>query len=310
MLRQWRVAMARYRYHHAIGLIAGLGGLATILWAIFSLWELLVRRRRPAARVPGTAPSTRSPRSVSPPRPRSPRRSWCSGSRPGGTPRCAPPVGILWDMVSFWPRVAHPLCPLPYGGRAVRAVAKRASELATEDLSEDGQGRRAPVRQHRALRAQPRFRHRRGGVRRAEGGSRSRVVRSLDPGRAGRGDHPQDLAGHLRLADPVHLCAAVPELLRLRPPAGDVRRHARDPVAQPLPLDGPVGRPRPQLAARGTHATAHDRYGPAVLLWNTMACADDCEGHRPERVDGPEIDGVCTDAGSSAPISGCATPDW
>ena len=40
------------------------------------------------------------------------------------------------------------------------------------------------------------------------------------------------------------------------------------------------------------HATAHDRYGPAVVLWNTVACADGCEGHRAERVDGPEIDGV------------------
>ncbi|XGX80654.1 hypothetical protein LQK93_03494 [Terrabacter sp. BE26] len=39
-------------------------------------------------------------------------------------------VAIVFDLLSLWPRVGHPLCPPPYGGRAVLGVATRASQLA------------------------------------------------------------------------------------------------------------------------------------------------------------------------------------
>lgn len=42
-------------------------------------------------------------------------------------------VGIAWDLISFWPRLVHPLCPPPYGGRAVLEVAKRVTDLVAED---------------------------------------------------------------------------------------------------------------------------------------------------------------------------------
>jgi hypothetical protein len=51
-------------------------------------------------------------------------------------------TGILWDLVSFWPRLVHPLCPPPYGGRAVLGVAVRsmspaqASDGVDQELAE------------------------------------------------------------------------------------------------------------------------------------------------------------------------------
>ncbi|MDD7941968.1 hypothetical protein PHK61_26485 [Actinomycetospora lutea] len=38
-------------------------------------------------------------------------------------------VGVAWDLISFWPRLVHPLCPPPYGGRAVIETARRAVDL-------------------------------------------------------------------------------------------------------------------------------------------------------------------------------------
>ncbi|MEJ2887958.1 hypothetical protein [Actinomycetospora aeridis] len=42
-------------------------------------------------------------------------------------------VGIAWDLISFWPRLVHPFCPPPYGGRAVIETARRAVDLVTAD---------------------------------------------------------------------------------------------------------------------------------------------------------------------------------
>jgi hypothetical protein len=39
-------------------------------------------------------------------------------------------VGVLWDLLAFWPRVAHPLCPPPYGGRTTLELVERANYLA------------------------------------------------------------------------------------------------------------------------------------------------------------------------------------
>lgn len=42
-------------------------------------------------------------------------------------------VGIAWDLISFWPRLVHPLCPPPYGGRAVLEITKRVTDLVAQD---------------------------------------------------------------------------------------------------------------------------------------------------------------------------------
>jgi hypothetical protein len=41
-------------------------------------------------------------------------------------------VGVLWDLVAFWPRLTHPICPPPYGGRATLELAYRANSLVKQ----------------------------------------------------------------------------------------------------------------------------------------------------------------------------------
>jgi hypothetical protein len=41
-------------------------------------------------------------------------------------------VGVIWDLVSFWPRLTHPLVPPPYGGRAVLSLASRVREVSAD----------------------------------------------------------------------------------------------------------------------------------------------------------------------------------
>ncbi|WP_144440799.1 hypothetical protein [Streptomyces roseifaciens] len=41
-------------------------------------------------------------------------------------------VGVLWDLLAFWPRLAHPIVPPPYGGRAVLALTRRIQDKTAE----------------------------------------------------------------------------------------------------------------------------------------------------------------------------------
>ena len=292
VLRQWRVAMARYRYHHAIGLIAGLGGLATILWAALSLWELLFADADPLPSSWNGPLNVLTSIGVA-------AASAVAGSllvlgvATWRNPRMRTTVGILWDMVSFWPRVAHPLCPLPYGGRAVRAVAKRASELANEDLSEDDQGRRAPY-ESIVLSG-----HSQGSVIVEAACAVLKEEASRQPsGRWIPSRRAEETIGKISLVTYGSQIQFI--YARLFPSyfgyalqremfGGTLGTRWRNLYRWTDPLGGPV-LSWPHVAGR---ASAHDRYGPAVLRWNTMACTEQCEGHPAVRVDGPEVDGVC-----------------
>jgi hypothetical protein len=39
----------------------------------------------------------------------------------------------VWDLIAFWPRLAHPICPPPYGGRAALRLADRANHLVHKE---------------------------------------------------------------------------------------------------------------------------------------------------------------------------------
>ncbi|MFD9193255.1 hypothetical protein ACFWCA_34265 [Streptomyces phaeochromogenes] len=47
------------------------------------------------------------------------------GMRAFKSPSLRRQVGILWDLLAFWPRLTHPIVPPPYGARAVLALAQR-----------------------------------------------------------------------------------------------------------------------------------------------------------------------------------------
>ncbi len=55
------------------------------------------------------------------------------GIRAFRSPSLRRQVGVLWDLLAFWPRLTHPIVPPPYGGRAVLALAQRL-----EDKAKDG----------------------------------------------------------------------------------------------------------------------------------------------------------------------------
>ncbi|WP_405733987.1 hypothetical protein OG607_38725 [Streptomyces sp. NBC_01537] len=54
------------------------------------------------------------------------------GVRAFRSPQWRRRTGILWDLLAFWPRLAHPIVPPPYGGRAVLALAQRVRDKAQD----------------------------------------------------------------------------------------------------------------------------------------------------------------------------------
>ncbi|GAB2979251.1 hypothetical protein [Saccharothrix stipae] len=130
-----RLASAKYRYHWLLGAIALLGGVLVAAGGGLALARLVHPDWR-AAPPPGLA-------------------DWLStlpaqelgalgslvvsglvllllllGVRTWQSPRMRTAVGIVWDLVAFWPRMAHPICPPPYGGRATIELTSRAVRLA------------------------------------------------------------------------------------------------------------------------------------------------------------------------------------
>nr|WP_143193274.1 hypothetical protein [Saccharothrix sp. CB00851] len=130
-----RLASAKYRYHWLLGAIALLGGVLVTAGGGLALARLAHPDWR-AAPPPGLADwlSTRSAQDLG-----------ALGSlvvsglvlvllllgvRTWQNPRMRTAVGIVWDLVAFWPRLAHPICPPPYGGRATIELTSRAVRLA------------------------------------------------------------------------------------------------------------------------------------------------------------------------------------
>ncbi|MEU0646083.1 hypothetical protein [Streptomyces umbrinus] len=51
------------------------------------------------------------------------------GARAFRSPAWRRSVGVLWDLLAFWPRLTHPIVPPPYGGHAVLSLAHRSEEV-------------------------------------------------------------------------------------------------------------------------------------------------------------------------------------
>ncbi|WP_193560814.1 hypothetical protein [Streptomyces alboflavus] len=54
------------------------------------------------------------------------------GMRAFRSPQWRRPVGVVWDLLAFWPRLAHPIVPPPYGGRSVLALTKRVQDKTVD----------------------------------------------------------------------------------------------------------------------------------------------------------------------------------
>jgi hypothetical protein len=129
----WRLARTKYRYHWALGTISVLGGALVVAAGVAGLVRLVVDRdatdppawlfhQRLASLddIGGWVLSGMAAGLI------------VIGIRSWRGQKMRTAVGVLWDLIAFWPRYAHPICPPPYGGRATLELASRANYLANQ----------------------------------------------------------------------------------------------------------------------------------------------------------------------------------
>jgi hypothetical protein len=294
ILRQWRLTIARFRYHHALGLVATLFGILVLSAAVAAVLRLLpepataVRtvgvpegRLDAVSRLVTGAFGTIGITVIS---------AIAAGLVTLGVatwrrPAVRTTTGILWDLASFWPRVGHPLCPPPYGGRAVLGVAARASELVnalqarTVVLSGHSQGAVICVAACAVLRQQAQaagaeLENVRTGVDSESAGRTLADLRLITYGSQLQFIYARLFPGYLgferlRWTYQTALGGRWRHLYRWTDPLGT---HV---LSWPATVAG--GAPLP---------------GPTVERWSLMSCPDPgaCQGHEPERVAVPLVD--------------------
>ncbi|NUT45911.1 MAG: hypothetical protein HOV94_01140 [Saccharothrix sp.] len=134
---KWRLAAMKYRYHWVVGTLALMGGLLLVLSCVApAVGVLEAFGAIEGASTVGAWPRTEVGMELSE------VGSWMMsalvfllvviGVRTWRDGRMRTAVGILWDLVGFWPRMVHPLCPPPYGGRATIELTKRAAHLVNK----------------------------------------------------------------------------------------------------------------------------------------------------------------------------------
>ncbi|MFI9811702.1 hypothetical protein [Saccharothrix variisporea] len=130
----WRLAGMKYRYHWAVWVVAAFGGTLLAANGVIAILRVFVpgwRDKEP----PWLATWLES----EPATDLSEIGSWVVsglvlallliGVRTWKEGRMRTVVGVVWDLIGFWPRVAHPMCPPPYGGRATIELTSRARHL-------------------------------------------------------------------------------------------------------------------------------------------------------------------------------------
>ncbi len=118
--RNWRLARTKYRFHWVLGVAAVLGGAGVAGTA-------LVLAAAPAVLV-AVGPPSLGPLVLS-----TVAAGFVTlGLRSWSNEKLRVTVGVLWDLLAFWPRSSHPLCPPPYGGRTVLELAHRAAGIAVD----------------------------------------------------------------------------------------------------------------------------------------------------------------------------------
>jgi hypothetical protein len=122
----WRLARTKYRYHWVLGTICLLGGglVAVAGGYVVLRWSGRVSDDMgmdQAAGLGGWVLSGLATGLV------------LIGIRSWQGQKMRTVVGVVWDLIAFWPRYTHPICPPPYGGRATLTLYKRAKDLVRKD---------------------------------------------------------------------------------------------------------------------------------------------------------------------------------
>ncbi|MGW4945760.1 hypothetical protein ACWEOZ_29745 [Actinoplanes sp. NPDC004185] len=293
---RWRIAMIRYRYHHVIGLLATLGGFAVIVSAGACAW-LLAAYEDPPRALMGNATGPLGQLGV----------VVVSFGATGlvvlglGTwrrPGLRTTVGVIWDLLSFWPRVGHPLCPPPYGGRAVLAVAGRAAQWAARGVPRGEPAEKVVLSGH------------------SQGSvitfAACAVILNQAAGRSSQGGEEDDLnfARSRVTAERLHMITYGSQLqflyARFFPSylgfaqlhavgTGGMRQRWVNAFRWTDPLGGPV--------LSWQVPKAREKFGPDLRYWRTMSCGPCCPKHQPVvRCGCPE---PCPD-----PSAGCPEPRY
>lgn len=126
----WRLALTKYRYHWGLTVLAVGGGVLVGLAGVVALLRTFVVSWRDE--LDSALEHVESPQLTT-------IGAWVLagllsallllGLRSWQGAKLRTAVGVVWDLLAFWPRLVHPICPPPYGGRAVLETAHRAKYL-------------------------------------------------------------------------------------------------------------------------------------------------------------------------------------
>ncbi|MFI9813911.1 hypothetical protein [Saccharothrix variisporea] len=135
VVNRWRWALLKYRYHWGLGMLALLGGALVAVNGVIVLIRMFPKwRSRPPFWLDGAFSTFGQ------------LGAWVASATLAGLlfiglrswqgQKMRTAVGVVWDLIAFWPRLAHPICPPPYGGRTALLLKRRVEHLVSKDKVE------------------------------------------------------------------------------------------------------------------------------------------------------------------------------